>query len=69
MLSRPWQVGNLLPRLPQPNFPYNGTHSATAFGPRLQQNMGFPVPPGLAAGKIGMITNLRIAAIFPFEED
>ncbi|KAF9553428.1 carotenoid ester lipase precursor [Agrocybe pediades] len=63
-------VGNLRLRLPQPNLPYNGTHLATAFGLACpQQNTGLPLPPGLAAETIDMITNLGINAIFPDSED
>ncbi|KAF4622620.1 hypothetical protein D9613_009025 [Agrocybe pediades] len=63
-------VGNLRLRLAQPNLPYNGTHLATAFGVACpQQNTGLPLPPGLAAETIDMITNLGIDAIFPDSED
>ncbi|KAF9482847.1 carotenoid ester lipase precursor [Pholiota conissans] len=63
-------VGDLRLRLPQPNLPYNGTHSAIAFGPACpQQNINLPLPPGLASETIDMLTNIGVNVAFPFSED
>ncbi|OCH92823.1 carotenoid ester lipase precursor [Obba rivulosa] len=63
-------TGDLRFRLPQPNDPYNGTHTATAFGPSCpQQALTLPLPSGLASDAIDFIVNSVFQVVTPSNED
>lgn len=63
-------IGDLRFRLPVPNDPYNGTHSAIAFGPSCpQQALKLAIPDGLAADAVNFILDTAFAVVLPDSED
>lgn len=65
-----YSVGDLRYRLPQTIPAYNGTFSATSFGPSCgQQAIDLPIVTGLAADAADFITNSIYGQIFPDSED
>ncbi|KAK7688643.1 hypothetical protein QCA50_008181 [Cerrena zonata] len=63
-------TGDLRFRLPVPNDPYTGTHSASDFGPSCpQQPPKLPIPGNLAAEAVNFIVDTAFNAVFPSSED
>ncbi|KAJ7155733.1 Alpha/Beta hydrolase protein [Mycena filopes] len=63
-------VGDLRFRLPVANAAYNGTHSATAFGPACpQQAVKLPVLTGLPQEVVDDVVNSLFGIVFPSAED
>ncbi|KAI0298097.1 carotenoid ester lipase precursor [Multifurca ochricompacta] len=63
-------VGNLRFHLPQELDPYQGAHSATAFGPACPQQAVTPsLPAGLPQDVANEISNVIFSVIFPDSED
>ncbi|KAF5350591.1 hypothetical protein D9756_008678 [Leucocoprinus leucothites] len=63
-------VGNLRFRLPQPITTYNGTITATAYGPSCpQQAFTLPILEGLPQQIVDDLVNGVFSAIFPTDED
>ncbi|KAJ7046421.1 Alpha/Beta hydrolase protein [Mycena alexandri] len=63
-------VGDLRFRLPVANSAYNGTHSATAFGPGCpQQAVTLPILTGLPEEVIDDVVNSIFGTVFPSAED
>ncbi|KAJ7173240.1 Alpha/Beta hydrolase protein [Mycena filopes] len=63
-------VGDLRFRLPVANTAYNGTHSATAFGPACpQQAVKLPVLTGLPQEVVDDVVNSLFGIVFPSAED
>ncbi|KAF9478210.1 carotenoid ester lipase precursor [Pholiota conissans] len=63
-------VGDLRYRLPQTIPAYNGTYSATSYGPSCgQQAIDLPILTGLVADAVDYVTNSIFGQIFPDSED
>ncbi|KAJ7713004.1 Alpha/Beta hydrolase protein [Mycena metata] len=63
-------IGDLRFRLPVANSAYNGTHSATAFGPACpQQAVELPILTGLPAEVVDDVVNSIYGIVFPSAED